>query len=90
MRWLGELYLNSIERGGTGHGYDLGTLNQLPPDCSVPVILAAGVGNATPLAAGLKDPRVNAVAIANLFNFVGDGLKRARELIVQDGEKLAV
>ena len=88
--WVGELYLNSIERDGTGQGYDLETLDQLPPDCSIPVILAGGVGNATHLAAGFDDPRVDAVATAHLFNFIGDGLQRAREILVQQGAMLAV
>ena len=88
--WVGELYLNSIDRDGTGQGYDLVTLDQLPSGCSVPVILAGGVGNGAHLAVGFADPRVDAVATAHLFNFVGDGLQRAREAIVRHGGRLAV
>lgn len=95
LRWLdeqcvGELYLNSIDRDGTGQGYDLSLLDQLPAGCSVPVILAGGVGNGAHLAVGLADPRVDAVATAHLFNFVADGLQRARESLVHQGAKLAV
>jgi len=43
------------------------------------VILSGGVGKGEHIAAGLADPRVTAVATANLLNFVGDGLARARE-----------
>lgn len=86
---VGELYLNSIDRDGTGQGYDLGMLDQLPAGCSVPVILAGGVGNGAHLAVGFADPRVDAVATAHLFNFVGDGLQRARESMLQQGAKLA-
>jgi cyclase len=50
-----------------------------------PVILAGGVGNATHLANGLTDPRVDAVATAHLFNFVGDGLKKARQALIAGG-----
>lgn len=94
LQWLGgesvgELYLNSINRDGTGQGYDLGMLDQLPLECSVPVILAGGVGNGSHLAVGFEDPRVDAVATAHLFNFVGDGLRRAREALVQEGRLLA-
>lgn len=85
---VGELYLNSIDRDGTGQGYDMGLLDALPPDMPIPVILAGGVGNATHLAAGLADSRVDAVATANLFNFVGDGLKQARRSLIAGGVKL--
>lgn len=94
LRWLnerlvGELYLNSIGQDGTGQGYDFALLNQLPVDCPVPVIMAGGVGNGAHLAEGLSDPRVDAVATAHLFNFVGDGLRRARESLMSQGVHLA-
>jgi cyclase len=87
--WVGEIYLNSIDRDGTGQGYDLGLLQHLPKDFNLPVILAGGVGSARHLIEGFADPRVNAVATANLFNFVGDGLRRARESLQAEGAHLA-
>lgn len=75
---VGELYLNSIDRDGTGQGYDLGMLDQLPGSLSMPVILAGGAGNYHHLAEGLSDDRVDAVATAHLFNFLGNGLESAR------------
>lgn len=86
---VGEIYLNSIDQDGTGQGLDFSMLDELPIKSSTPVILAGGVGNKTHMVAGLADPRVDAVATANLFNFVGDGLKRARESIILDGGNLA-
>ena len=85
---VGEIYLNSIDRDGTGQGYDLQLLDLLPQDMPKPVILAGGVGNATHLAEGLADPRVDAVATAHLFNFVGDGLKQARQSLIAGGVDL--
>jgi cyclase len=85
---VGELYLNSIDRDGTGQGYDLGLLDLLPANIPKPIILAGGVGNAAHLAAGLADSRVDAVATAHLFNFVGDGLKQARQLLISSGIEL--
>ena len=85
---VGEIYLNSIDRDGTGQGYDFGILDSLSREISVPVIFAGGVGNAAHLAAGLADSRVDAVATANLFNFVGDGLKQARRALIEGGVNL--
>ena len=38
---------------------------------------------------GLQLKNVNAVATANLFNFMGDGLPNARKEIIKKGENLA-
>jgi len=86
---IGEWYLNSVDHDGTGQGYDLALLDQLPVDWSVPIILAGGAGNASHLAIGLADSRVDAVATAHLFNFVGDGLKQARTSLLSSGVELA-
>jgi len=87
---VGEIILNSIDQDGTGQGYDLQLLDLLPKDMPKPVILAGGVGNATHLAQGLTDPRVDAVATAHLFNFVGDGLKQARKSLITRGVDLPI
>ena len=85
---IGELYLNSMDRDGTGQGYDLRLLDLLPTNMPKPVILAGGAGNSTHLTAGIADPRTDAVATAHLFNFVGDGLKQARQSLISNGVAL--
>ena len=82
---VGEIYLNSMDRDGTGQGLDLDILELLPARCNQPIILAGGAGNSDHLMLGFKDSRVDAVATANLFNFVGDGLKKARQELVSSG-----
>lgn len=85
---VGELYINSMDRDGTGQGYDLRLLDLLPMNMHKPIILAGGVGNAAHLAKGLADSRVDAVATAHLFNFVGSGLKQARHTLISSGVDL--
>lgn len=80
---IGELYLNSIDRDGTGRGYDLPMLDLLPPELPVPVILAGGAGNHLHIAEGLQVPEVDAVATAHLLNFVGNGLENARNRLTE-------
>ena len=87
---VGELYLNSMDRDGTGQGYHFNLLEFIPEPMSIPVILAGGVGNYRHLADGLCDNRVDAVATAHLFNFVGDGLEKARTKLLENGCNLAV
>jgi cyclase len=64
-------------------------LGHLPDSFSIPVILAGGAGKFQHLAEGLIDSRVDAVATAHLFNFVGDGLKKARLGLLKDKFRLA-
>jgi cyclase len=87
---VGELYMNSIDRDGTGQGYDFRILELLPSDWTTPVILAGGVGNSGHIIEGFRDSRVDATATAHLFNFVGDGLRKAREAVRREGYQLAV
>ena len=87
---VGEIYLNSVDQDGTGQGYDFDMLELLAPEFSVPVILAGGAGNARHMAEGLGDARVDAVATAHLFNFVGDGLHQARSKLIAGGVELPV
>lgn len=80
-RSVGELYLNSINQDGTGQGYDLSLLDLIPSQLNLPTILAGGAGHSQHLINGLLDERVDGVATAHLFNFIGDGLKKARESV---------
>jgi imidazole glycerol-phosphate synthase subunit HisF len=87
--YVGEWYLNSIDKDGTGQGYDLSILDLIPIGSQTSVILAGGAGNSLHLQEGLSDSRVDAVATAHLFNFVGDGLKQARMKLTRTGIVLA-
>lgn len=86
---IGEVYLNSMDRDGTGFGYDFAMLDWAAGALPQPIIMAGGVGNALHLEAALGDDRVSAAATAHLFNFVGDGLAKARHQLVARGMRLA-
>jgi cyclase len=86
---IGEIYLNSIDKDGTGFGYDFTTINTVCKNLKKPLIIAGGAGNELHFEQGLSIPGVNAVATANLFNFIGDGLPRARNKLIEIGENLA-
>ena len=86
---VGELYLNSIEKDGTGFGYDFDTIDKVANTIKIPLIIAGGAGNEKHLISGLENDNINAVATANLFNFIGSGLPRARKLIIEKGINIA-
>lgn len=86
---IGEIYLNSIDRDGTGFGYDFNTIIKLQDEVDLPLIIAGGAGNEKHLVDGLSLTGVSAVATANLFNFIGDGLPLARQHIIESGHNIA-
>ncbi|WP_264531343.1 HisA/HisF-related TIM barrel protein [Flavobacterium sp. N502540] len=86
---VGEIYLNSIENDGTGFGYDFDTIERFESQIKIPLIIAGGAGNESHFMDGLKYKNVSAVATANLFNFIGDGLPKARIKLIESGENLA-
>ena len=86
---VGELYLNSIDKDGTGFGYDFDTIDKVSNIIKVPLIIAGGAGNESHLIQGLKREKVDAVATANLFNFVGNGLPNARKKIIEKNLNIA-
>jgi cyclase len=86
---VGEIYLNSIENDGTGFGYDYNIINNLGCEINLPLIIAGGAGNESHLYDGLSLSSVSAVATANLFNFIGNGLPNARKKILSQGINLS-
>ena len=86
---IGEVYLNSIDRDGTGNGMDVSSVAVLGDSSPIPVILAGGAGKPEHLSEAIASPAVNAVATANLLNFVGDGLRKTRVAIRNAGIDLA-
>jgi cyclase len=85
---IGEIYLNSIDRDGTGFGYDLETVDKIRNLTTIPIIIAGGAGNGSHLIDGLNC-EISAVATANLFNFVGNALPNARKKIIENKYNIA-
>jgi imidazole glycerol-phosphate synthase subunit HisF len=81
---IGEIYLNSINRDGTGDGYDFDLLKLLPKNNKIPIIMAGGAGNFKHFSEGLKNKNIDAVATAHLFNFIGNGLENARKKLIKE------
>lgn len=86
---VGEIYLNSIDKDGTGFGYDQALIEKVNKATSLPLIIAGGAGNENHLAHGLQFENVSAVATANLFNFIGNGLPNARKQIIDSKVNIA-
>ena len=85
----GEIYLTSMDCDGTGYGYDLKVVEKIAMLSKLPIIASGGVGKYGHLADGIIYGHANAVATANLFNFIADGLIEARQTMQDRGIEMA-
>ena len=81
----GEILIQSIDRDGTGKGYDLSLLKGVSKAVTVPVIALGGVGDFKHLAEGIKDGQASAVAAANIFHFTELSVIHAKKHMKQEG-----
>jgi len=65
----GEILLTSMDRDGTGDGYDIALTRAVAEAVSVPVIASGGVGRLEHLREGLVEGRADAALVATLFHF---------------------
>ena len=65
----GEILINSIDRDGTGWGYDLELVEQVSAAVSIPVIACGGVGAYEHFPSAFLEAGASAAAAANIFNF---------------------
>jgi cyclase len=65
----GEILLTSMDRDGTGQGFDLELTHQVSDAVGVPVIASGGVGNLDHLVEGVREGRADAVLAASIFHF---------------------
>ena len=67
----GELLLTSVERDGTGTGYDLELVKSVSSAVSVPVIACGGAGSVRDLVRAVREGGASAAAAGSLFVFHG-------------------
>jgi cyclase len=65
----GEILLTSMDRDGTGKGFDIELTRTIADAVSVPVIASGGVGNLDHLVDGIRDGHAAAVLAASIFHF---------------------
>ncbi|MFA6030770.1 MAG: imidazole glycerol phosphate synthase cyclase subunit [Elusimicrobiota bacterium] len=76
----GELLVTSVDREGTGKGYDLALTRLISAQTEIPVIACGGAGEPGHLADAVETGRADAVCVASLLHYerqTVSGLKRA-------------
>jgi len=80
----GEILLTSMDRDGTGAGYDLPLIQAVSQAVSMPVIASGGAGNLAHLAEALE-AGAHGVLAATIFHFQDSSLPRARAYLRERG-----
>ena len=74
----GELLLTSMDRDGTGKGFDLELTRAVADAVRVPVIASGGVGRLEHLVEGIRDGHATAVLAASIFHFGTHSIAEAK------------
>ncbi|MGH7499032.1 MAG: imidazole glycerol phosphate synthase subunit HisF [Gemmatimonadales bacterium] len=80
----GEILLTSMDRDGTGDGYDLPLLAAASAAVSIPVIASGGAGKLEHLAEAFE-AGAHGVLAATIFHFQGSSLPEARAFLRERG-----
>jgi imidazole glycerol-phosphate synthase subunit HisF len=81
----GELLLTSMDRDGTGEGFDLELTRAVADAVKIPVIASGGVGNLDHLVAGIREGHAAAVLAASIFHFGTHSISEAKRHMAAHG-----
>ena len=83
----GEILLNSIDRDGTGRGFDLDLVNVVRRNVSIPVVASSGAGKKEHFVDVFEKTSVEAALAAGIFHRGEVGIDEVKEALVQRGIK---
>ncbi|MEE4235303.1 MAG: imidazole glycerol phosphate synthase subunit HisF [Anderseniella sp.] len=81
----GEILLTSMDRDGTGDGFDIELTRAISDAVDVPVIASGGVGNLQHLVDGIQKAGASAVLAASIFHFGTHTISEAKHFMAQQG-----
>lgn len=84
-RGAGEILLNSIDRDGTGEGYDLDLTRTIAERVHVPVIASGGAGNLEQIRDVILKGKADAVLLASLLHFGKLSIPEIKTFLKQQG-----
>ena len=81
----GEILLTSMDRDGTGKGFDLELTRAVSQAVNIPVIASGGVGNLDHLVDGVTLGDADAVLAASIFHFGQHTIGEAKQYMASHG-----
>ena len=81
----GEILLTSMDRDGTGEGFDIDLTRRIADAVPVPVIASGGVGTLDHLVAGVREGGATGVLAASIFHFGTHTIAEAKAHMARAG-----
>lgn len=81
----GEILLNSVDRDGTGQGFDLKLIQQVCSAVQIPVIALGGAGEWAHFGDVLSQTSASAVAAANIFQHSENSVHQCKDYLYRAG-----
>ena len=81
----GEILLTSMDRDGTGQGFDIGLTRRIADAVPVPVIASGGVGTLDHLVDGVREGGATGVLAASIFHFGTHTIAEAKAHMARAG-----
>jgi cyclase len=78
----GEILLTSMDRDGTGKGFNIPLTRAISDAVTIPVIASGGVGTLDHLVEGIRDGHATAVLAASIFHFGTFTIAEAKQAMV--------
>lgn len=81
----GELVITSVDREGTGLGFDIGLTHKIASAVSIPVIAHGGAADESDIRAVIENGNVDAVALASIIHYDYVGSKAVHDTSKKEG-----
>jgi cyclase len=81
----GEILLTSMDRDGTGDGFDLELTRAVADAVPIPVVASGGVGSLDHFTDGVREGHASAVLAASIFHFGTFTIRQAKEHMAAAG-----
>ena len=85
QRGAGEILLTSMDRDGTGLGFDCELTSAIASSVSIPVIASGGAGNAQHFVEVFSAGKADAALAASIFHFGTHAVAELKQTLLQNG-----
>ncbi|EIW69882.1 hypothetical protein TREMEDRAFT_73645 [Tremella mesenterica DSM 1558] len=81
----GEILLNSVDRDGSGKGFDLDLINLVKKNVGIPVVSSSGAGSSEDFVQVFKETGTEAALAAGIFHREEVGIDEVKEALEKQG-----